>query len=207
MAAPGDGRGPILQIDDGFRKLLGGHSPEALDTETGTVLGIWPDARIALCNAGWHRFALENSGADVIQRWPLGTCLLSAISGVLRDYYARAFSRVLAGGEEWDQTYHCHAPKLKRQFRLRVLPLGRHGLLLVHSLLVEVAMPPGGSEDPAEQYLGPDGLIRQCSNCRRTHRRGTREAWDWVPRFVAQPPDNTSHGICATCMNQFYPDL
>jgi hypothetical protein len=196
-----------LQVDSQFARLLGSHTPAELDLETGAVVGIWPDTRIALQNSAWRRFALQNAGADVLERWPLGACLLSGISGVMQAYYADAFARVLAQSEPWEQTYDCHSPNSRRQYQLRVLPLVGRGLLLIHSLLVEADIGLGSSFAGAKPYLGPDGLVRQCSNCRRTQRVGAASTWDWVPELVAHTAPRTSHGICSTCVNQYYPEL
>lgn len=206
---PVEGKGKSeLQLDAQFARLLGSHTPAALDLETGAVVGIWPDTRIALQNTAWRRFALQNAGEDVLERWPLGARLLSGISGALQAYYANAFARVLAQSEPWEQTYDCHSPHSRRQYQLRVLPLVGRGLLLIHSLLVETDIAPVGSAlGGAASYLGPDGLARQCSNCRRTQRVGAASTWDWVPELVAHTPLRTSHGICSTCLNQFYPEL
>jgi hypothetical protein len=199
----------MLLVEDSFKAILGAHSPEALDAEAATVLGLWPDGRIALTNSAWETFALANAGADVLRRWPLGASFHAGVSDALRDYYARAFARVLQRQEAWEQTYDCHSPELTRQFRLQVLPLGGLGLLLIHSLLVEVPMLEKKSAPlhGLEQYRGPRGVVRQCSNCRRTQRAGSPEVWDWVPQFVSGTPNYVSHGICTTCINQYYPEL
>lgn len=200
----------MLQVDSGFEKLLGAHSGDDLDAEGGSVIGLWPDGRIALVNDAWGRFAAENDGGAVTQRWPLGSELLSGISGVLREYYSRAFERVRATRMPWEQTYQCHAPNVPREFRLRVLPLQERALLLVHSPVVDfqgipLEAPP--SNDVVSSYIGPGGMVRQCSNCRRTQRRGSGEAWDWVRAYVSHPPGNVTHGICRTCIRHYYPDL
>jgi hypothetical protein len=198
----------MLLVEDSFKAILGAHSPEALDAEAATVIGLWPDGRIALTNSAWQTFALANTGADVLRRWPLGASFHSGVSDALRDYYARAFAHVLERREAWAQNYECHSPELARQFRLQVLPLGGHGLLLTHSLLVEIPM----SEKSVPlhgmaRYRGPRGVVRQCSNCRRTQRAGSPEVWDWVPQFVLDTPRYVSHGICTTWINQYYPEL
>jgi hypothetical protein len=201
--------GPLL--DRGFRALLGPHTVESIEAEHGSVIGLWSDARIALLNSGWQRFARENEGAHVLERWPLGSDFFSGISGALRDYYAESFARVVRTRQPWEHAYHCHSPSTGRQFRLRALPLADGALLLVHSLVVRYpawfddANPPRLGE--LERYVGADGLIRQCCNCRRTQRVASPMAWDWIPELVARPPRNVSHGICSTCMKQVYPDL
>ncbi len=195
-----------LQVDGRFVAVLGAHSVQALEAESGAVVGIWPDGRIAFSNGAWQRFALSNAGADVLVRWPLGADLLSGISGGLRDYYASAFARALARGEAWEQTYACHSPRSTRQFQMRVLPLAGRGLLLIHSLVAEAELEILASGD-AERYFDADGVVRQCSNCRRTQRVGAPAAWDWVPAFVASCPPRTSHSICSACINQYYPEF
>lgn len=199
----------MTEIDTGFERLLGAHSPDELDREPGSVVGLWPDGRIALLNGAWRRFGEQNQGSDVLLRWPIGSDLLSGISGVLREYYTRAFAGVRALGQPWEQTYQCHSPLVRRQFRLRVLPLERRALLLIHSAIVEAPLSSWSSEletPELEGYVGPSGMVRQCSNCRRTQ-HVTRDGWDWVRAYVTDPPPNVTHGICDICLRQDYPDL
>jgi hypothetical protein len=199
-----------LVMDARFRALLGPHSAESIEAERGTVIGLWGDARIALLNSAWHRFAHENAGASVIERWPLGSDFFSGISGVLRDYYAEGFARVARTQRPWEHDYDCHSPTTGRQFRMRALPLAQGALLLVHSLVVSYPASFDGDHPPLhglDHYVGSDGLLRQCCNCRRTQRAVPPIRWDWVPELVAQPPPNLSHGICLTCMRQVYRDL
>jgi hypothetical protein len=197
-----------MLIDGGFDRHLGAHSTDGLDAEGGSVVGLWPDGRIGLLNRAWQSFAIENGGALTLERWPLGSDMASGISGVLRAYYERAFDRVRLRGEPWEQTYQCNAPSRYREFRLRVLPLERRALLLVHSLAVDAVYPEEIElEQPLSEYQRDDGLVRQCSNCRRTQRAGSPGVWDWVRAYVSQPPPNATHGICETCVRQHYPEL
>jgi hypothetical protein len=201
-----------LQIASGFERHLGAHQLSDIDAEPGSVIGLWPDGRIALLNSAWQRFAAANDGADALERWPLDAELLSAVSGRLRDYYERAFATVRADGKPWEQCYQCLAPGVRRRFRLRVLPLSEGSLLLVHTRVVDskpiIESDAGSSPDSPDRadYVGPRGMIRQCSNCRRTQRVRSLE-WDWVDAYVKAPPSNISHGICPLCMRQDYPDL
>src|ERR1044071_6838845 len=122
--------GAGLQVAERFEALLGAHSVESIEAERGSVIGLWSDARIALLTSGWQRFAHENVGGAVLERWPLGSDFFSGISGVLRDYYAQAFARVVRTGQPWEHSYECHSPATARQFRLRTLPLAGGALLL-----------------------------------------------------------------------------
>jgi hypothetical protein len=196
-----------MLIDVGFDRHLGAHRTDELDAERGCVIGLWPDGRIALLNRTWERFALENGGGHTLERWSLGSDLTAGISGVLRDYYTRAFDRVRQLGEPWEQTYQCNAPSRRREFRLRVLPLERRALLLVHSLAVDALLLEEDEPAQPSRYLRSDGMVRQCSNCRRTERAAPPGGWDWVRAYVTHPPLNITHGICETCIRQHYPEL
>jgi hypothetical protein len=197
-----------MLIADGFGKHLGKHGTRDLDAEAGSVVGLWPDGRIGLLNQAWQSFARDNRGDAVLTRWPLGSEISSGISGVLRDYYARAFERVRVKGEPWEQTYLCDAPWRRREFRLRVLPLEGQALLLLHSLVVDVPHFEEAAEPSSlREYVGEAGMVHQCSNCRRTKRVRGPHGWDWVRSYIAQPPTNATQGICPTCIRQFYPEI
>jgi CheY-like chemotaxis protein len=204
-------QGTPLQIDAGFEALLGGHTVEELDAEPGSVVGLWPDGSIAFMNSAWLRFAEQNGGSEVLRRWPIGSDLLRGITGPLRDYYARAFAQVREQQKPWEQSYDCNAATQRRQFQLRVLPLDQRGMLLIHSPRFDAPMPienkpPNGAASLLSEYVGPSGLIRQCSNCRRSQ-RAHGDRWDWVRAFIENPPPNVTHGICPVCLRQDYGDL
>jgi hypothetical protein len=197
-----------MLIADGFEKHLWPHGPRELDAEAGSVVGLWPDGRIGFLNEAWSSFARDNRGEAVLTRWPLGSEIWSGISGVLRDYYVRAFERVRTKGEPWEQTYLCDAPWRRREFRLRVLPLEGKALLLLHSLVVDTPRFEAAAEpNEPREYVSEDGTLRQCSNCRRTQRVRGPHGWDWVRSYIAQAPANALQGICTTCVRQFYPEL
>lgn len=197
-----------MLIADGFERHLGKHGTRELDAEVGSVVGLWPDGRIALLNQAWVLFALANEGQAVLELWPLGSQYRTAISGVLRGYYERAFERVRAQGVPWEQSYLCDGPRRRRQFRLRVLPLEGRALLLVHSLAVDLPRADEARQPAApSEYLCEDGTVRLCSNCRRTERVRGPHGWDWVRSHVMHPPADVTHVICSTCVRQFYPEL
>jgi hypothetical protein len=200
-----------LQIDTGFERLLGAHTAAELDAEPGSVVGLWPDGSIAFLNGAWRRFAEQNGGAEVLRRWPIGSDLLRGITGPLRDYYARAFAQVREEQKPWEQSYDCYTPTQHSQFHLRVLPLDQRGMLLIHSSRLDAPMPienepASGTKSLLSEYVGASGLIRQCSNCRRSQRAQV-DRWDWVRAFVEDPPPNVTHGICPVCLRQDYGEL
>lgn len=185
-----------------------GYPLASLDAEASTVIGLWPDGRIALLNSAWNTFAVQNTGDLTLRHWGLGAYLLSAISGPLRDYYARAFGRVRRSGDAFEQTYGCHSRSVERQYRLRVHPLASGGLLLMHTLVVSLplASTPGEALTLA-RYVDAHGLVHQCSNCRRVRRAGEVAVWDWVAELVEHPAINTSHGVCSVCCGRYYAEL
>lgn len=134
------------RCDPGFERLLAGFYRQPLDQGDDVIYGVWPDLTLAYSNARWARFALENDGADVLARWTLATSVRSAFGPDLDPFYARAFGEVLATGTIWQHTYTCPSPRVRRWFNMRVLPLGRDGLLVCHSLVsaADIVEPRGG---------------------------------------------------------------
>jgi hypothetical protein len=197
-----------LQVAPSFLASLQGYTLESLDGEAATVIGVSQDGRIALLNSAWSTFALQNGGDAMLGRWGLGAALLSAISGPLHDYYERAFVQVRASGDVFEQTYSCHSRSREREYRLRVYPLTDGGLLLMHTL--SSSLPLASTAGDAlrwTRYIDVDGLVHQCSNCRRVRRTSGVAAWDWVAELVEHPPSNTSHGICSVCCGGYYAEL
>lgn len=83
--------------------------------------------------------------------------------------------------------------------QLGVTPIGRPFPAFV-APASEARQHDHAAEDAVEaRYLGADGMILQCSHCRRV-RGPSPHAWDWIPRFVALPHPNTSHVICPSCV-------
>lgn len=195
-------------LDPAFREVLGRFRVDDLDRDASSIVGLWPDLTIAYQNEGWRAFALANGGADVLERWPLGASITSAISGPLRGYYEAMFRRALAQRSALAHPYLCSSETVERALHMTAYPLDGRGLLLVHSLRVEVPR-----DEPAEvaddaRYRRADGVIAQCSCCRRT-RRADVEApqWDWVPGLVSARASGVSHGLCQPCADFYYPDL
>ena len=87
-----------------------------------------------------------------------------------------------------------------------MLPLDDEGLLLIHHLEV---VHPIGSRSPAIDrfYRDEHGLVTQCCQCRMVRRAQQAETWDWVPDWVREPADDTSHGLCPECLALHYPKL
>jgi hypothetical protein len=85
---------------------------------------------------------------------------------------------------------------------------GLDRVIVVNSLVVEE---PHTGADRQEcladrsLYQDHNGTTVMCCHCRRTRRVGRLISWDWVPGYVADPPEPVSHDICPVCLSVFYP--
>lgn len=199
------------QCDPRFAPYIRSFEQAGLADTEGTVFGLWPELTLAYLNAGWFEFAAANGGEPAIsQQWGLGRSVLDAIRDPLAPFYRRAFQVTLSSGTPWQHEYECSSPTNLRRFVQHVYPLaGGAGLLVVHSLIVDCPHPrdPDVSEHPvAGDYVDEHRLVRQCMHCRRVRRNGQRRRWDWIPAWVREPPENTSHGLCEVCFRYYYPE-
>lgn len=199
------------QCDPSFERLLAGFYRQPLDQGDDVIYGVWPDLTLAYSNARWARFAIENDGADVLRRWTLGTSVRAAFGPDLDPFYTQAFAAVLATGTIWQHTYTCPSSRQTRWFNMRALPLGREGLLVCHELVsaVEIARP-RSRRPSAVLYRDTNGLVTQCSHCRRVQvaavqpARSTQPDWHHVPAFIKRAPRRTTHGLCPICFMYHY---
>ncbi len=196
-------------VATGFERLLVDYDIDALDRSDDVAIGLWGDLSIAYLNRAYGEFAARNGGEPAIStRWGLGASIVRAIAEPLRDYYRTAFLRCLDGAV-WEHGYECSSAEVFRLLRLTAYPLaGGEGLLVVHAARVERPYEPG--ERPAfpadpDPYADADGLVTQCGHCRRFRRRDGSGSWDWVPVWVAEPPERVSHGLCPPCLGHYYP--
>lgn len=172
----------------------------ALDAVGATIAIVDRHGKILWVNEAWRRFARENGGdPDAV----LGS-YLDGISGPLRATYRDVLTTAFATNEVFEQDYECSSPDTIRWFRLRVLPLAPHGLVIEHTPIAEELAPPG--EAPLEaRYVDADGIVHQCSNCRRVREvTAASETWHWVPAWVAHPYPRTSHGLCTGCDGYYW---
>lgn len=173
-----------------------------LRREETTTVALDRGGVIAWVNPAWHRFAEENGAPEVADRFGPGTPYLAGISGPLASYFAAVLENVRRTGELWEVEYECSSPTEFRLHRARVIPLEDEGLLIQHD--VALVRPHDRAEDaPVEgEYRDARGLMLQCSNCRRVRRPG--DGWHWVVSWVAHPPADVSHGLCAACAGHYF---
>jgi PAS fold len=162
--------------------------------------------RIVYCNKAWDEFAEHNGAVHLRRIEQVGRSVLDSNAEPLKTFYRSAFERAFAEHQPWEHLYECSSPGLYREFQMQVLPLqAPPSLIVVNSLVVEkpherIIRPP-----LTALYRTTGGVITMCMHCRRTRRGERPEIWDWVPDFLASPPDKISHGLCPTCFRYYYP--
>ncbi|MEP6781107.1 MAG: hypothetical protein ABJC26_14525 [Gemmatimonadaceae bacterium] len=205
----------LKRIDRRFKAALKPRfNLAALEREPASVIGLWPDSRVAYVNKAWIAFAEKNSGNPTIsEHWGIGSRYLDAIAEPLQPFYQRLFERALEANDSLhpiSHQYECSSAKLFREFNMQVYSLAdQQGFVIVNSLVVERPQDP--TERPAHvgdatHYLRPNGTMLQCAHCRRMQSAENPARWDWVPEWVEQSPPNTSHGICEVCAAYYYAD-
>lgn len=194
-------------LDEAFGPLLRHHIREDLDAHDAAIYGLWPDLKLAYMNPAWSRFAADNDGEPrMSSRWGLGASLLDAIAPVLKGFYRDKLRACLRDETVWSHDYECSSPDRIRRFRQWAYPLeGRQGLLIVNALVVDLgrSRPKKDGRDP-ETYRDGDGLLHQCSHCRRVMDPTQAQRWDWVPRWAAEIPAGTSHTLCPSCFGHYF---
>jgi hypothetical protein len=185
------------------RNILKFFNIKALDQEQSQIVLIRPDGTILWFNRAWTQAARENGSDDIIlSRFPIGASYYDGIVGDLRGYYKVQFSQAIETGEPFFQEYECSTTVLYRLFELRALPIESEALLLEHTQITSNNIRRAAAPANEVDYRFPNGLIYQCSNCRRT--KNLNNVWVWVPEWVSQSPPHTSHGICKVCVGYYW---
>jgi hypothetical protein len=183
---------------------LKGFDLSELEKSKNVCLAIDGDFRIIYVNPAYAAFANRNDGPDVMSRFGVGTDFLAAIRGPQRDFYRDLLTQAWDSGKQLSQDYECSAPDLYREFRLLIYPAqeGRSALM-EHSLRVTAAHQRQEVDPVLGEYLDDAGLLHQCGHCRRVRHIAT-ERWDWCPPLMSYK--ETSHGLCPTCLDFYYPE-
>jgi len=200
------------RCDPSFAPLLEPGTLDALETRRDTAYGLWPDLTLAYMNPAWFKFAEFNGGGESLaDRWRVGRSTLDAVPKPLQAWYRSFLAEASTPGlKPAFHEYECSSPDVYRRYVMTVYP--KHlgdlaGLLIIHSLRVEVAHPlTGRAAEPPDMraYVDRNGLIHQCMHCRRIRTTADPSLWHWVPDWVRQPMPQTSHDLCRICMHHYY---
>ena len=107
------------------------------------------------------------------------------MSGTLKDFYIFNYKKVLNESKVWTHEYECSAVGVYRLFYQEVFPLKNgEGIIVVNSLRTEKYIQNINALELTNlklEYTDLNGMITQCSNCRKIQRIHEKEIWDWVP--------------------------
>jgi len=196
-----------------FEALIGTSRLESLNNHPSTVYGLNSEFNISYLNPAWFKFAKENgNNIFVINEWSLGRNIFDSIPDVLMSFYKDLFESTLKEKESpiisRQSEYECSSPELYRRFSMHLYPMGKDGIIVVNSLLIEESYisPPnkGLLKFDKDDYIDKKGILHQCTNCRRIQNLNDLERWDWIPKFIEEPYPKTSHGICLPCKQHYY---
>lgn len=190
-------------VDPGLETglALSGFSLRALELNSAVIYILDPHFRISYCNLAWDHFASQNGGESLLRKRVTDSPCMEAISPLLRAFYESAFRLVARTQKPWEHDYECSSPETSRVFHMRVLPLHGERLLIENSLLVESPHKHGRAPD-GSRYIGEDGYIAMCGNCRRVLARDAvgKSVWEWVPAYLVSMPAPVTYGFCDTCL-------
>jgi hypothetical protein len=197
----------MKRFEETFKAILAGFDFEALESSPNTIFAVSDKLKFIYFNMAWFKFSRVNGGDPGISaRFTVGTSFESAISDIAKDYYVAGFMKVLKEKKVWKHEYECSSPEIFRVFSQDVYPLkNSKGLIVVNSLKIERPFNKGErniSTLSETEYYNSNGLITQCTNCRRTQR--SNDIWDWVPSLVLNMPEQVSHSICPICYDYYW---
>lgn len=199
----------MKRYEESFKSKLIDFNFETIENSRHAVFGLSANLTFIYFNPAWYAFALANFGEPVISKhFPLGASFESAVSGELKAFYVENYKTVIKERKVWKHEYECSTSSLRRLYYQECYPLKNgEGIIVVNSLITEHLMEEAPVlEISAKQanYINENGLISQCSNCRKVQRPFEPETWDWVPALVSYVPENVSHTICSLCYDYYW---
>lgn len=177
--------------------------------DTGTTYGLWPDLRLAAYDEAWLKFSQDNGGEPMTStQWTVGRCILEAIADPLRPFFSKHYQQCLSEQRPWEHHYECSSADTYREMHMLVLPVGQaEGLVVINSIARSVPHQRASGPVIETLYRDSSGKMTQCCHCRRMRRVDVDTIWEWIPEWVDQQPEATSHGICEPCAEfHYHPD-
>jgi hypothetical protein len=172
------------------------------------------EGTVLFLNDAWDRFARDSAGG-LVGEATVGALLVDGLQGdeprrIVRALFEGVVQRGV-GGQPVAVTAECNGPDVARLVTTQVGPVGSGddliGLTVQHRVVRErpvaevYPVVDGGELD----YHGRDGVLEQCSCCRRTRRPDDESEWDFVPGLVAAPPADALFTYCPLCRALHHP--
>ncbi len=189
---------------------------EAMDADSGVVVLLSLELVILRLNRQWDiQAARDGASAGIAPEQMLGRQYLDFVVGPQREQLEQAFREAAALPRWTDSIWlhgECNTPMLRRLLTTRISPLWTgevrplRGYLVHHELRVTGAL---GSHYPLtvvnpDDLREPDGRLVQCSCCRRV-REPHSGRWVMSVALLERSDPRTSHGLCALCLETYYP--
>ena len=199
----------MKRFEESFKSKLISIDFKTIENSPHSIFALSPDLKLIYFNQAWFDFAKENNGEPIIStRFHLGTSFETGLSGLLKEFYIKSYKEIMKNLTVWKHEYECSSAGIYRLFYQDAYPLKNgQGIIIVNSLQIDRVI----HEDfrhlstlSINKYLDPDGMIIQCSNCRKSKRKNPAEIWDWVPAFVEEIQENISYSICPVCYDYYY---
>jgi hypothetical protein len=195
-----------------FEGIIGASRLESLNSHPSAVYGLDSKFYIVYQNPASLNFSEQNNNSHVSVESSLGKNIFDIIPEALATAYKELFTSVLNDKSTLmisrQFEYECSSPELYRSFSMHIYPLGKDGLLIVHSLLVEEPyislLGEVANIVDEDNYIDKNGIVTQCANCRRIKNLSNEGQWDWITKWVKEAHKPTSHGICKPCMQHYY---
>ena len=168
----------------------------ALEHDSESIYAVDVDLRLQFVNRGYRHFASRAGAEALLERYPLGACIVDAFREPERGGFERDFTAMLPGERPFTIEYECPIHPSQRLYRAMIYPLDGHGLLFVHAPVLEVAW----TEERIAGLRDEDDLLHMCAGCKRV-RHG--EDWRYVAPLLAGEPEMTSHGLCEPCVGYY----
>ncbi|MFP4052696.1 MAG: hypothetical protein ACLFV7_02405 [Phycisphaerae bacterium] len=195
-----------MKLDKHFRDAVDYVDFSAIEASADVTFFL--DDRLCLCgwNQAYDRFAIENDGADVLVRFPLGFSLPEVIDPSIRSFYVDGFQQAVQTASVFGHEYECSTPEKFRLFYQTAYPLLRQrGLVVTNHQRLEASFAQDMEQQFDARHVRADGSIVQCCHCRKIQDQNRPEKWDWIPQLVRIPHPDREQGLCAACFEHYYP--
>ncbi len=204
----------MKQLESADLHLSAGFA-SALDFETNVVVVLDAQGIVRFLNRAWTESARRDCAQGCLPEEVLGRRYLDFVTGDLKPYFAAAFERAgrLGPGlaSVWLES-ECSTPETFRKLTTRISLLrmegqGKRGVgYIVHNELR--ALGPMAErhrlvEASADSLRDAEGILRQCSCCRRVRQPKTGR-WAMCVSLLTAPAQLTSHGLCELCLGTYY---
>jgi len=195
-----------VEIDPAFAANLSAVNLTHMDESSDVIYIVDRAMKLRAFNAAWTHFALANNGAEILERWKLGTSLFGILSGAIEDYLLEGYEKAMREGTVFSYSYECSSPDVFRLFQQSAYSLHNfEGLVITNHQAIKK---PHTEENVtfSKRFVDKHGIIIQCMNCRKIRDPNDKSKWFWVPELLTSPWPDTSHDICSPCLEHYYPD-